>query len=183
LIAALIAAGAQARYLKAPGVEPQERYRPSRALREFVIARDLTCRIPGCDRAADWGDLDHSIAWSDGGTTHASNLNGKCRHHHVVKTFREGWKEAQSPDGTLHVTDPTGHTYTSIPTSRLLFPAARTTSAAVQRGSPRKLSPEGNTTGQPRRRRSRAKERAYRIAAERARNEAYLAMREKAPPF
>jgi hypothetical protein len=185
LIAKLLAGGAQVSQVRDPAVDAENHYWGSPALREFVKARDLTCRIPGCDRPADFGDLDHTIPWADGGPTHASNLHGKCRHHHMVKTFRDGWSEDQLPDGTINFTTPTGHTYTSKPTSRLFFPTVNTTSAPVTRGSPRKAMADDKTVKMPKRKRSKASDRAYRIAAERALNEAYLALRrakEDEPP-
>ena len=43
----------------------ENRYRPSAALDRAVRARDVTCRFPGCRRAADSAgtDLDHTIPW------------------------------------------------------------------------------------------------------------------------
>ncbi len=78
------------------GAEPG--YRPSRALAEFVRARDLTCRAPGCDRPATHCDIDHTIPWP-AGPTHAGNLACLCRDHHVLKTFW-GWRSEQLADGT-----------------------------------------------------------------------------------
>jgi hypothetical protein len=60
-----------------PGDAPPEpRYTPSKALADFVRARDLTCRWPGCDVPAFNCDVDHTIPYAQGGPTHASNL--KC---------------------------------------------------------------------------------------------------------
>ena len=59
------------------------------------------------------------------GPTHASNLKCLCRFHHLLKTFwigALGWHDRQYPDGTIIWTSPTGHTYTTHPGSRLLFP-------------------------------------------------------------
>jgi hypothetical protein len=92
------------------------------------------------------------------------------------QNVRDGWSEVQLPDGTLQISTPTGHTYRSVPTSRLFFPTVATTSAPIQRGSPRAAPPDNKVTRMPKRRRSKAKDRAYRIAAERAHNEAHLAM-------
>jgi hypothetical protein len=47
---------------------------PSQALIDFVRARDLTCRAPGCDRPATHCDIDHTIPFVDGGATHPSKL-------------------------------------------------------------------------------------------------------------
>ena len=127
------------------------------------------------DVAVDWVD--------DGGPTHGSNVKSYCRYHHLVKTFRDGWSDVQMPDGTIIVTTPTGRTHTTIPTSRLLFPTVNTTSAPVQRGSPRKTAAVNKTAKMPKRKRSKAKDRAYRIAAERALNAAHIALNTTPPPF
>ena len=96
--------------------EPEHGYRPSRGLENFVRCRDLTCRAPvACD-------VDHTVAWSDGGKTHASNLKCLCRRHHLLKTFW-GWKDEQLPDGTVIWTLPDGQRYVTLPGSALLFPA------------------------------------------------------------
>jgi hypothetical protein len=183
LLAALIANGATVRPIKAPTVEPDSGYRISTANREFVQARDLMCRFPGCDRPIYHADLDHTIAWGDdGGPTHASNLKGYCRHHHLLKTFHDGWSEIQKPDGTIILTTPTGHTYTSIPTSRLLFPTVNTTSAPIEPGKPKPRAPD-KTAKMPKRQRTKAKDRAYRIAAERALNDAHVAERNRTAEF
>ena len=84
-------------------------YHPSRALADFVRARDLTCRAPGCDKPATRCDIDHTIPWPFG-ATHASNLKCLCRDHHILKTFW-GWKDKQLADGTVIWTLPDGHTY------------------------------------------------------------------------
>ncbi|GAB3466946.1 HNH endonuclease signature motif containing protein [Kineococcus endophyticus] len=60
-------------------------YRPSAALRRFVVARDATCRGPGCVRPAADCDLDHVVPWPEGPTT-ADNLQALCRTHHRFKT-------------------------------------------------------------------------------------------------
>ena len=39
-------------------------YQASRRLTDFVRCRDLTCRFPGCDRAATRCDLDHTIPFA-----------------------------------------------------------------------------------------------------------------------
>ena len=47
------------------------------------------------------------------------------RYPHLVKTFytgTTGWHTHQKPDGTIAWTAPTGHTYTTTPGSRILFP-------------------------------------------------------------
>src|SRR6202012_5179083 len=100
---------------------PENGYTPSQGLADFVRCRDLTCRLPGCDRPALRCDLDHTIAFADGGPTHASNLKCLCRQHHLIKTFW-GWHDQQLPDGALIWTAPSGQPYVTTPGSALLFP-------------------------------------------------------------
>jgi hypothetical protein len=54
--------------------------RPPPRLRDYITARDLTCRNPICRQPAWRADLDHTIPWDQGGRTCACNLGGVCRH-------------------------------------------------------------------------------------------------------
>jgi hypothetical protein len=92
-----------------------DRYRPTPAQRRFVTSRDRTCRHPGCRNKAAWADLDHVIAHADGGETSCENLCCLCRRHHRLKTHAGGWTFRMDPDGTLHVTTPSGVTRTTRP--------------------------------------------------------------------
>ena len=105
-----------------PDDVPEPRYIPSAKLADFVRCRDLTCRAPGCDRPAVDCDLDHTVAYRDGGWTHASNLKALCRKHHLLKTFG-GWRDKQLPDGTVIWLLPDGRTYVTTPGSAMLFPS------------------------------------------------------------
>lgn len=159
-----IAAQARLRPLISPVDCPaEEHYRPSRALADFVRARDLTCRAPGCDRPATNCDLDHTVPYGSGGSTHASNLKALCRFHHILKTFW-GWRDRQLPDGTVIWELPGGRIYITKPGSTLLFPALVT---------PTPKAPEGDRCAMmPSRKTTRSADRAHRIAAERAANHA-----------
>lgn len=180
-LAALIALGAKVRTVTAPGPDPERRYRPSTALDAFVRTRDLSCRWPGCDRPAAESDIDHSNPWDDGGHTHPSSLNVKCRLHHLIRTFAPGWSESQHPDGTLTITSPTGHSYTSKPLSGILFPDWNTTTAQPPPpGKPRRKRGPGRTLMKPARKRDRATLRAQRIKRERALNAAAIAAEDAA---
>lgn len=66
----------------------EPRYQPSVALADFIKARDLCCRFPGCDKPAEVCDIDHTIPWGAGGPTHPSNLKLLCRVHHRVSEVR-----------------------------------------------------------------------------------------------
>ncbi|MDQ2877383.1 MAG: hypothetical protein M3Y33_22280, partial [Actinomycetota bacterium] len=52
-------------------------YRPPPRLRDYVVARDLTCRFPFCGQPAWRGDLDHTQPWDSGGLTCSCNLGGQ----------------------------------------------------------------------------------------------------------
>ena len=178
LLTELVRAGAKVRFIAPPDVQPEERYRPSTALDEWVRMRDLTCRAPGCERSAVFADIDHTVPWPVG-ATHPSNNKCYCRKHHLIKTFWPGFTDRQHPDGTIEWTTPTGHTYTTRPGSALLFPDWAVMTAALP--EPPAQSPPSPNRGlmMPRRKRTRAKERQYRINAERALNKSG----DIAPPF
>ncbi len=129
LLAELIARGAKVTLVGSPGAAAEPRYRPSTALDEFVRNRDLTCRAPGCDRTAVFADIDHTVAYPDG-PTHPGNLKCYCRIHHLIKTFWPGFSDRQLADGTVIVTTPTGHTYTTRPACSLFFPGWAITTPA-----------------------------------------------------
>ncbi|GFG61890.1 HNH endonuclease [Mycolicibacterium murale] len=182
LIAALIARGAKVRHLRPPGTDPEARYRPSTALQEWTTARDLTCRFPNCDRAAQFCEWDHTTPWP-AGKTHASGGKMYCKLHHFGKTFWAGWTDSQAPDGTITITTPTGQTYTSKPASRLYFPTINTTSAPITTPPPTP-TPPGKINHIPTyRKRNHARQRAYRINAERKLNDGRVAEATRPPPF
>ncbi|OBJ41008.1 hypothetical protein A5620_14915 [Mycobacterium colombiense] len=167
-----LAASAKLVPLEHPGDAPPEPgYVPSKALADFVRCRDLTCRWPGCDCPATDCDVDHTIPYSDGGPTHASNLKCYCRTHHLVKTFW-GWREQQLPDGTLILTSPAGRTYVTTPGSALLFPQLCHATGAIPaaEADPAPDYCADRTAMMPTRRRTRAQDRAHRVAAERRQN-------------
>jgi Domain of unknown function (DUF222) len=89
-------------------------YRPPPRLREYVIARDLTCGNPVCGQPAWRADLDHTIPWEEGGPTCSCNLGGECRRDHQLKQHPR-WKLAQVKPGWFEWTAPSGRTYTSEP--------------------------------------------------------------------
>ncbi|MFI7742959.1 HNH endonuclease signature motif containing protein [Kocuria rhizosphaericola] len=111
-------------------------YAVSADLKRRLRARDGTCRFPGCRRRAEHCDLDHTVAWVDGGPTAAGNLAHLCRHHHVLKhrhgplgrwrvrhrdtRAREGVLEWTSPAGRVHVTYPQEHHHPVLSPLRIL---------------------------------------------------------------
>ena len=91
----------------------RETYEPPQVLQDFLIARDRTCRFPGCRQPAHLADLDHAIPWEEGGKTSADNLGALCRRHHNLKTHG-GWKLINQSDGACTWISPTGQKY-SVP--------------------------------------------------------------------
>jgi hypothetical protein len=164
-----LARSAKSRPLIHPAdLAPESGYIPSRRLADFVRCRDLTCRFPGCDQPATRCDLDHTVPHTDGGPTHASNLKALCRHHHLLKTFW-GWRDQQLPDGTVIWTSPSGQTYITTPGSAQLFPTLCAPTGALNAIGDLRRSAD-RAAMMPRRRRTRAQNRARYIATERQRN-------------
>jgi hypothetical protein len=85
----------------------RESYEPPQQLKDFLIARDRTCRFPGCRRSALLSDLDHAQSWELGGSTSPDNIGALCRRHHRLKTH-DGWKIESFPDGSCTWTSPFG---------------------------------------------------------------------------
>lgn len=85
----------------------REHYEPPQALKDFLIARDRTCRFPGCRRSAILSDLDHAESWRNGGETSRDNLGALCRRHHKMKTHH-GWELESFPDGSCTWRSPFG---------------------------------------------------------------------------
>ena len=161
-----LAAQARLRPLAHPADCPAEpRYQPSRALADFVRARDLTCRAPGCDRPATACDLDHTVPYPRG-ATHASNLKALCRFHHLIKTFW-GWHDRQLADGTVIWTLPDGRRYVTRPGSALLFPTLTTPTGDPPIAGIEPARCFDRTAFMPLRKTTRSANRAHRIASER----------------
>ncbi|GAB3217279.1 HNH endonuclease signature motif containing protein [Mycolicibacterium hippocampi] len=172
VLAEAIRGGAKVNPLWLPGPDPEPQYRPSARLAEFIRVRDMFCRFPGCDVPADRCDIDHVNPWPHG-PTHPSNLNCKCRTHHLIKTFwggPGGWRDTQRPDGTVIWTAPDGRTYTTRPGSTLFFPACTLITADLPPPTSDPPAAATRSMMMPRRRRIRAADNATRIKTERAQN-------------
>lgn len=85
-------------------------YEPPQPLVDFIVARDRRCRFPGCRQPARICDIDHAIAWEDGGRTSKENLGLLCRRHHRMKTHG-GWKLLSYEDGSCQWTSPAGKVF------------------------------------------------------------------------
>ena len=85
------------------------RRRPTTAMQRTIQARDRTCVFPGCRMPSTDCDIDHTVAYSEGGATCPCNNAPACRHDHRLKD--QGWTYTHLPDGRYQWTSPLGHTY------------------------------------------------------------------------
>ena len=85
----------------------REKYEPPQALVDFLLARDRTCRFPGCRQPATRSDIDHAHSWDSGGETNIENLGLLCRRHHRLKTHGR-WGLVSNEDGSCEWTSPVG---------------------------------------------------------------------------
>jgi len=110
-----------------------ETYKVTRKMRLTLQARDKNCQFPGCRRHVFDTDLDHIVAWENGGQSTEANLEHLCRKHHLIKHFKDdkdrhgkyhvnkhpghakrklrGWTPQVTADGTIGWTSPTGRYY------------------------------------------------------------------------
>lgn len=95
-------------------------YRTPSSLRRIVMWRADRCMGPGCGMPASRCEIDHTLAWEDGGTTSLGNLAPICRGHHRVK-HHGGWQVRQVPGGggALEWTSPAGRQYVVQPERRV----------------------------------------------------------------
>ena len=82
------------------------------AARDYLTARDHTCRTPYCD--APIAHADHAIPAARGGQTTLTNGDGRCQACNYTKDAT-GWTTSVDPDGTITTTTPTGHRHQSRP--------------------------------------------------------------------
>ncbi|WP_172582819.1 HNH endonuclease signature motif containing protein [Subtercola boreus] len=89
----------------------RERYKPPADLDELVRLTHTECSFPLDCTPSTAADLDHTIAWNDGGTTELLNLSPLCTSHHTAK-HHTSWTIRQTDDGTITWTSPAGFEYT-----------------------------------------------------------------------
>lgn len=175
-----LATTAKVQPIVAPQPCAEDGYRPSAGLARFVRCRDLACRFPGCDAPAAACQIDHTIAYPLG-PTHPSNLKLLCVFHHLLKTFWTGacgWSDRQRPDGTVIWTAPSGQTYETKPGGALFFPQLAVPTGEIVPAPSIEPVSAARTAMMPLRRRTRAQDKAYRVALERQHNAARIARRQ-----
>lgn len=105
-------------YLRHLGLIAADSYTPSAQLRRHLIARDRTCRFPGC-QVPGWNcQIDHIQpfttdlpSWAQ---TIETNLHLLCRRHHQLKTAKT-WQVWRDQHGTTHWISPWGFHRTRPP--------------------------------------------------------------------
>lgn len=95
------------------------RHDPGALVTETLLARHPVCAWPGCNRTSRECDRDHVTPFARTGTTTLAGLAPYCEFHHVIKDTRAwGWQTTGHPDGSITLTTPTGHRYTTVPPAR-----------------------------------------------------------------
>ncbi|MFE0019721.1 DUF222 domain-containing protein [Amycolatopsis sp. NPDC059021] len=93
----------------------RHKYRPPADLDSFIRVRDRECGTPGCQRPAQFAELDHVEDWhAKKGETSADNLGGRCGFHHKVKN-EPGWYHIPHEDGSYTIITPTGRRFIHHP--------------------------------------------------------------------
>jgi hypothetical protein len=95
------------------------RHDPGALVTETLLARHPVCAWPGCNRTSRDCDRDHTTPFAQTGITSLTGLAPYCEYHHVIKdTPAWGWTSTSHPDGSITLTTPTGHRYTTVPPAR-----------------------------------------------------------------
>lgn len=98
----------------------REQYRPPPLLAKLVKWRADRCMAPGCGMPAARCQIDHTIAWTDGGPTSLWNNAPFCQGHHTVK-HHGGWivRQIEGSGGAIEWISPAGRRYVVQPERRV----------------------------------------------------------------
>jgi hypothetical protein len=96
------------------GGNPEAARKAPAGVRREVVARDRTCRAPGCRVPATACDLDHTKPWGAGGETVSANLIPLCRFHHRAR-HEGGWRYKRQANGVVTWRSPLGNIYHTYP--------------------------------------------------------------------
>ena len=111
----------------------RDQYQPPAALRKLVKWRADRCMAPGCGVPASRCEVDHQVAWADGGATCLGNNAPFCKGHHIVK-HHGGWsvRQIEGSGGAVEWNSPTGRRYVVQPERRVpVFTVANHTEPAL----------------------------------------------------
>ena len=92
----------------------RETHRVPADLRNALAFRDGTCRTVGCNQPAGHCDVDHTVAYAEGGKTRIGNLSHQCPAHHRFKHHTRV-KMRNLEGGSIEVTTPSGKVYVTRP--------------------------------------------------------------------
>ncbi|MDZ7705096.1 MAG: DUF222 domain-containing protein [Trueperaceae bacterium] len=115
---------------------------PDARLRRLLLARDRTCRFPGCG-ATRFLHAHHVVHWENGGATDLDNLVLLCNHHHTV--VHKGWDLRPAGTGrwTFHApSGPNHHRSEPHPWARRLPGASAEALREAARAHANDLAPE-----------------------------------------
>jgi hypothetical protein len=102
------------------------RYKPTAAIRDWLIATKPTCVAPWCDSPVEWAEDDHLEEWKPppdphdpqsqpvGGPTSKDNLHPECKTTHQLKTAKH-LDVVRDDDGGHTVITHSGHRYRREP--------------------------------------------------------------------
>ena len=98
----------------------RDQYQPPAALRRLVKWRADRCMAPGCAVPASRCEVDHQVAWAEGGVTCLCNNAPFCKGHHIVK-HHGGWtvRQLEGSGGAIEWNSPTGRRYVVQPERRV----------------------------------------------------------------
>ncbi|HEU4676599.1 MAG TPA: hypothetical protein VFS29_11455, partial [Motilibacteraceae bacterium] len=103
-----------------------KRYKPTAAIRDWLIATKPTCVSPWCDAPVEWAEDDHLDEWKPppdpekpesqpaGGPTSPDNLHPECKTTHQLKTAKH-LDVIRDDDGSHTVITHSGHRYRREP--------------------------------------------------------------------
>ncbi|MGN6246012.1 MAG: hypothetical protein ACTHQ3_20370 [Motilibacteraceae bacterium] len=103
-----------------------QRYKPTAAIRDWLIVTKPTCVAPWCDSPVEWAEDDHLEEWRPppdpedpnskpaGGPTSEDNLHPECKTTHQLKTHRH-LDVVRDDDGGHRVITHSGHQYRREP--------------------------------------------------------------------
>jgi Domain of unknown function (DUF222)/HNH endonuclease len=83
------------------------------AIKRALLARDRTCRFPGCSHRL-YLDGHHIRHWVDGGETEIGNLMLLCSTHHSY-VHEHGYRATQDGHGAFAFFDPRGNPVVAVP--------------------------------------------------------------------
>ena len=94
----------------------RDRYDPPPQLKRLARWRAERCMAPGCGMPASRCEIDHNLAFREGGETRLTNLCPFCKGHHDVK-HHGGWCVSQldGSGGAIEWISPTGRRYVVQP--------------------------------------------------------------------